>query len=256
MIGPQNLGQFEGRVLDAARSFTYPPTPDLADMSVRRRGSVRRPTPRWAYAIAVVVVTLTALLAVPKVRAVLLEFLQIGAVQIEVSPESQTEEKPEARNEFDPLENLISASDLMGETTLIGARDMVDFPIPLPTYPSDLSEPDHVYVQSVERGKNFIILTWMDNEDATKVEIAIYIIGPGISLTKGPVEEIQARSVNGHPAAYLRGAHYLQVDGTLDYGVLVHAAALVWEADGITYRIEADLPVGELVQIAESLSAE
>jgi len=133
---------------------------------------------------------------------------------------------------------------------------MVDFPVPLPTYPSNLGDPDHIYIQSIESGADFIVLAWIDAENAEKVEIALYVIGPGISITKGPVDEIQATLVDGHPAAYIRGMHYLQVDRMPDYGVLVQAPALIWEADGITYRIEADIPLRELIRIAESLNVD
>lgn len=255
MIEAGKFENFELRVLETARTLDYPPTPNLAGAFLRGAHAVRRPPPRWAYALAIVLVVLITLLSVPEVRARILEFFRIGAIQIELPTADPVQGTPTSEN-LEQYGDLIPISNLSGETTLANARKMVDFPVPLPTYPSTLGDPDHIYIQSIESGADFIVLAWMDAENAEKVEIALYVIGPGITLTKGPVEELQATSVNGHPAAYIRGMHYLQVDRLPGYGVLVQAPALIWEAGGITYRIEADLPIEEMVRIAESLRVE
>lgn len=255
MIEAGKFENFEFRVLETARTLDYPPTPNLAGAFQRGAHAVRRPPPRWAYALAIVLVVLIALLSVPEVRARILEFFRIGAIQIELPTAEPIRGTPTSEN-LEQYGDLIPISNLSGETTLANARKMVDFPVPLPTYPSNLGDPDHIYIQSIESGADFIVLAWIDAENAEKVEIALYVIGPGISITKGPVDEIQATLVDGHPAAYIRGMHYLQVDRMPDYGVLVQAPALIWEADGITYRIEADIPLRELIRIAESLNVD
>ena len=255
MIETKDFERYEKSMFALLAGFEYPRTPDLA-ASFRRSTSVSRSKPMArAFAIALLLVAVAALLAVPEVRARLLEFLQIGGVRIEVPVQKESNPTATVNDSIDQLGQPIRLSNLSGETTLEVARDNIDFAIPLPTYPSTLGAPDHVFVQNVERGKSFVILTWMDVEDPEKVDLALYVIGPGISITKGPVEELLATSVNGQPAAYVRGIHYLEVDRLPDYGVLVQAPALIWEADGVTYRIEADLPVSELVRIAESLDA-
>ena len=246
-----HFDNLERSILQTAQSFTYPPTPNLATSFFPARPIPRSRT--WAYALVALMVALAALLAVPEVRARLLELLQIGAVQIEVAPTVSVESEGATDLPFESLEQLIAVSNLSGETSLQDARANVDFPVPLPTYPASLGSPDHVYLQSIEPTRNFVILVWLDPENSDAVELAIYVIGTGVSITKGPVEELQTTSVNGNPAAYIRGAHYLQVDRSPDYGVLIQAPALIWEAEGITYRIEADLPLEELVRIAESL---
>lgn len=255
MIASKDFQEFETRVLGAARTLSYPSTPDIVGAFAHRTSPAQGPARRLAYALAIVLVTIAALLAVPEVRARILEFFQIGGVRIELPEATPTVEIPEAANELEQYGNLISVSNLTGETTLDEIREIVDFDIPLPAYPAFLGEPDHSYLQRIEPGQYFVIMAWMQTEESEQVEIALYVIGPGITLTKGPVEELQATSVNGHPAAYIRGMHYLQVDRLPDYGVLVQAPALIWEAGGITYRIEADLPLEELVQIAESLKS-
>lgn len=245
--------QLEHRLVQAGRSFAYPKPPDFAGAFMRQTRPARRQAPRWAFALAIVVIAIITLIAVPQVRAGLLEFLQIGAVRIETPATTPSQNEPEV-NLVEVYGRLISISNLMGETSLAEAHLAVDYTLPVPGYPADLGEPDHVYLQQLEPGRTFVIMTWMQAEDSQNVDMAVYVIGPGVSITKGPVDEVQAVTVKGQPAAYIRGAHYLQVDGDYDYGVLVQAPALIWEAAGVTYRIEADLPVDELVRIAESMT--
>jgi hypothetical protein len=252
VIEATEMDRYEKNLLQAARRFEYPRTPDLVS-SLRHPIATRRMSFAWRYAVIALLITFAALLAVPEVRAAVLEFLRIGAVQIEVPAADETPSAVPTQDLIDDLSQQIAVSDLSGETTLEQARESVNFMVPLPAYPASLDDPDHVFLQSIEEGRNFVIVVWMDSQEP-RVDLALYVIGPGITLTKGPVDELLATSVNGQPAAYVRGAHYLQTLDPPDYGVLVSAPALIWEADGITYRIEADLPVEELVRIAESLS--
>lgn len=245
--------RFEKNILAEARRFEYPRTPDLAGSFGQAPKLAKRKPIGWAFAIALVLVTIAALLAVPEVRAGILEFLRIGAVQIELPNTKEPTPISTPVKDLIDLSQLIASSNLEGETTMEQARENVDFPIPLPTYPSSLGEPDHVFVQSIDPNQNFVILVWMNSVDAEKVDLALYVIGPDVTLTKGPVEELLATSVKGQPAAYVRGEHFLEVNNLPNRAVLVTATALIWESDGITYRIEADLPVSELVRIAESL---
>jgi hypothetical protein len=249
MNNSADMQSLERRLLEAGRNLTYPRTPDLARTFLRRSHQVAPQWRRWAFALVILLTAIAALLAVPEVRARVLEFLQIGAVHIEAPVPQETQENKEWL-----YGRLISFSALGGETTLDEARVTVDFSIPLPTYPADLGTPDHVYVQHMEPERYFVILTWVEEQDDSEVRLALYVIGPGVSITKGPVDQIQVVEVNGQPAAYVRGAHFLRLDSREDYGVLVQAPALIWESDGITYRIEADLSIEELVRIAESLN--
>ena len=87
MKPPSEL-RWEERVQSVARTFVYPPTPDLAGTVQRHLteqratvGSSRWLRPAWAIGLAVVIL-LVGLLAVPPVRAALRQWLQIGAVRI------------------------------------------------------------------------------------------------------------------------------------------------------------------------------
>ncbi len=81
-------GNWETRVRAASRSFVYPPTPDVTG-AVRQRlavGGARRASGRrlaWTFVAAMLILAgLGGMLAVPQVRAALVEMLRIGAVRI------------------------------------------------------------------------------------------------------------------------------------------------------------------------------
>ena len=78
MIRPST--DWEGRVQTLARAFTYPPTPDLSRSASPwpAAGS----SPRWAWATVIMLALLAGLMAVPPVRAAVVEFLRLGAVRI------------------------------------------------------------------------------------------------------------------------------------------------------------------------------
>jgi hypothetical protein len=60
--------------------------------------------------------------------------------------------------------------------------------------------------------------------------------------------------VNGHPAIWLEGPYPLEVRrGDLEWMRVVAGHSLVWERDGITYRLESLLTLDESRRIAESM---
>ena len=248
------LDTLEGRLRRLAQDFSYPQTPDFAFTPSRPRRSVRL-LPRPAQALALASVLLLALVAVPGVRAVLLDFLQIGTVRIQVplSPASPQVAATVAStaSSTSQIQTLYALEDLNGQTTLELARQIVDFELSLPGYPADLGEPDYVFVQQVEGTRYFVILVWTSNG---RPEIALYSIGPGVFITKGEPTTLQELEVNGRPAAFVEGGHLLIVRGFSQFGGLVDAPTLIWEgSDGLTYRLEAQLPLDEIVKIAESI---
>ena len=245
----QTIEKLELQLQAAGRSLRYPATPDLANRSVTPRAA----QPRLAWALAAMLVAIVSLLAVPGVRARLAEFLQIGGVRIAIPTDyapapAFTEPVPGYYGSIAPL------ADLSGETTLEEERALVSFEIPLPTYPDGLGEPDKVYLQRAENAngiQHFVILAWLDGQ--YRVEMALYVLGPGVLLTKGYPDVIEFVEVNGEPAALVRGSHFLRMDRSNLSGVLVLAPALIWEDGAITYRIEANYALEEMLRIAESV---
>jgi len=159
-----------------------------------------------------------------------------------------------------------------GKMTLAAAQTQVGFPLRLPAYPADLGAPDHIFVQQTNGW--FTVLLWMAPADplqstphraqrppgalSDKVRLVLYEIGPGVGLEKGVPPVLRETMVNGRPAVWIEGTHYLE-HATGGWGPvrLIDQAVLVWReaVDGqmITYRLETVLPEAEAIQIAESL---
>lgn len=241
---------FESRLRGVAREFPYPPAPPLAratDLkSVAHRGGADR---AWRLAGAIALLVL-ALLAVPQVRAGLIEFIQIGAVRINLIP-------PTATTPATPLASLL---DLASETTLAEARTRVGFSVLLP---EGFGPPDRVFVQDL--GAPAVVLAWL-NDDGS-VRLSLHAIGPGSNvapplgkgldknlLNKYGYELLQITDVGGEHALWVEGQRLLIAsDGEMKSVRLVDSPALIWETFGVTYRLEGDFTLEEMRAIAESL---
>jgi hypothetical protein len=255
--------ELESRLQEAARSFTYPPTPDIAGAVRQQISQPMRPvrrTRRLALAAAILLAVLLTLLAVPQVRAVVAEFLRVGAIIIRL-----TEPSPTSTGTLTSGSSLTAAPtilprsilDLAGETTLENARKKANFNLRLPTYPPDLGLPDHVYMQDM--GGPLVVLVWVDPQNPAKVRLSLHILGP---LTdgfgqKGNPTLIEHTKVKGIDAVWLDGPHMLEyyVGHRIQYDLrrLVTGHVLLWEQDTLTYRLETDLTMEEAVKIAESI---
>lgn len=263
------------RLQEIVRRFQYPPTPDVAGAVMDRLDSGSKPRGRLrsAWAITGLVVLLLAILfAVPGVRAEIVRFFQVGVVRIFPQVATMTSEPslpqapltatPEARLPVTatPLAGttvyeppyITTISDLAGETTLAAAQDRVPFPIRLPAYPADLSEPERVFLQ--EDGP-MVILAWTDPADPQKARLSLHEIGPGsIMLGKFEPRVIQETQVNGEYAVWAQGPYMLKLtNNDYNYRRTVEGNTLIWEVDSITYRLESNLALEETIRIAESL---
>ena len=132
-------------------------------------------------------------------------------------------------------------------------REMVEFPdSAYQLIPLCMGEPDHIFVSDIGTGL-YIVLAWTTSGEPEKAEISLHILSPGVRLTKGPPDVIEETEVNGQPAAFVEGIYLLSIGGNVSPARLVTGAVLVWEEDGLTYRLEAELPRREMLLIAESL---
>jgi hypothetical protein len=241
--------EWEMNLRATASAFQYPPTPDISG-AVRKR-IARRSRPSSSrrgllWAAIILLVSLCALLAIPQVRATVLEFLRIGAVHFFVN------EPPTPATTATPLRSVL---DLAGETTLATAQSQVTFPIRLPGYPADLGRPDHVFLQDL--GGSVVVLVWMDRVQPDKVRLSLHQIDKDVYAGKTPSRNFEQTTVNGQPAVWTEGPYMLlfMVDGrpTNDFRRLITGHVLVWVESTITYRLETDLPLDEAIRIAESL---
>lgn len=258
------MTSLESLLEQAVSSFPYPPTPDLApgvmaQLAPRAAGSAfsRR---RLALTAAVVLVVLAGLMAVPQVRAAVLEVLRIGAVRIfleEPTPPSPPQAAvtatslPQAATAAPPTATPWTVG-LGDETTLVDAAAQVRFAIRLPAYPDDAGVPDQVFTSNTDGP--VVVLVWLQPDDASRLRFALYEIGPGAFLGKGQPQTIQETQVNKQRALWLTGRHeYYDLTRGSGAARIVNSNVLVWDEDGITYRLETWLDMDEAVRIASSL---
>ena len=267
----QPFDRWEEQVRTTASAFPYPPTPDVTGAVLRRLATEPRGRrrigilARTAVALAVI---LAVLLAVPPVRAALLDILRIGAVRILPAPvpdvatpvrgSSPTPQPGTAITSGSPTVvptlPAVSGLELSGEITLPEARERVAFPIQLPAHPPDLGPPDRVFVERF--GGSVVVLVWQEPR-ADRVRLALYELGPGVSAQKVAPRVVRETSVNGHRAVWGEGAHLFRLLGggpdEEEYWRVVESNVLIWEEGGVTYRLETRRSLKEAVTIAESL---
>ncbi|MCC7352994.1 MAG: hypothetical protein IT330_04490 [Anaerolineae bacterium] len=256
-MSEQSSERWETHLQAAARAFPYPPTPDMAG-AVTRRLSIRgarpaAPHPRWAWAAIAIAFIVIGLLAVPQVRATVVEFLRVGVVRIFLTqPTPAATRLPGGQTGTPPL---VSVLDLVGETTLADAEVRFGSPIRLPTYPSDLGPPDRVFFQDM--GGPMIVLAWLDRERPERARLSLHLLSPEVFAEKIRPQIVQETTVHDARALWTEGPHLLQFrrgNATFyDNRRLVQGNTLIWTDGGLTYRLETDLPLAEAVRIAESL---
>jgi hypothetical protein len=236
-----NETHFETWLTQKAKEMQYPPTPQFADYPSSEKPRPRlTATLRWALTVIVIA---AALMAVPPVRAQLLEWLQIGGMTIERAA------TPLPADALPPPVDLVTGYELSGKTTLAQATAEFGFPI---RYPPAYGKPQHVYLQDFGTGP-FVVLVWVDLDDPAQVILVEYILAPGTRLTKGEVPTLEETQVNGQPAVWTDGPYMVNIQGFHQAARLVEGHALIWEQDGLTYRLELDASLKEAVRIAESI---
>ena len=288
--------QIEALIVKTVDNFAYPPTPDIAgavkQSLVTRRSRISGQTHRLAWATLIVLFIVAGLLAVPQVRAAVVEFLQLGAIRIFLveptptatphpsptpitssldlaegttltqaqtrtatppSPTASPNTPPTATPRPSPTPTLIaSLLDLAGETTLTEARTRVNFPIRLPVEPPDLGLPDSVFLQ--ELGGPMVILIWLESDHPDQVRLSLHHFGANTFVGKVQPPVIQETTVHGERALWTEGPYLLQLrNGSYDARRLVEGNVLIWQEGEITYRLENNLSMEEAVRIAESL---
>ena len=264
----------EARQIDAAWAETmarratdlaYPPTPDIAaavarqleQPSTRQKHAVLRPV--WAGLLALVII-LAGLLLAPPIRAVILTFLQIGAVRIELAEPTATAQPsfstPTPRLTATP-QFLSSWLDLSGEVSLAEARTQLSIPLRLPAYPADLGDPDRVFVQKVGGTGSFALLIWLESGQREQPRLTLMEMEPNAFVSKGGAQ-IAETTVHGQRALWTTGPYGLiyRSSGT-QFVRLIDGHVLIWTeqvaGQEVTYRLESGLSMAEAVRMAESL---
>lgn len=266
---------FERQLLSISRRMDYPRTPDIAGSVISRlpsfpstfgRGTPKRRGERFrrlAWSLAVIVILFSSLMLIPPVRAAVVEFIQIGVVRIfraEPTPLAPPQQQfpstmlPVTATPGPASQPLIPMLErLAGEFTLEEAKQTVDYTIRLPSYPSDLGSPDHVFVQDADG--DMTILVWQDPEEPDEVLMSLHFLPPGSwAIKKIEPDLIQETSVNGQLAFWTIGPYPIRYsNGNIDFIRMVDGRVLIWTEGEMTYRLETDLSLEEAIRIAESL---
>lgn len=254
---------WETMVQETARHFAYPPTPNIVG-SLRQQGERRlRPTLRlWRVAVAALLALVVVTVTVPEVRAFMLEIIRIGAVRIfliEPTPSPTITPTGSAITAATPRPTLLnSVLEMPGETRLATAQSVMNNQILLPTYPPDLGAPNHVYIQNLNAP--LVTLVWTVPGAPEQVWLSLEVLDNDLVANKlypfeGLRQEVQ---VNGRRAEWLVDVHEVwYFGGDKKFSRLVTRPVLIWQEsdNGLTYRLEADLPLDEAIKVAESMTA-
>jgi len=269
--------EFEKELQAIAKRMDYPRTPDIARSVMSRLSKSKHSrfsSRRLAWSLTIILVLLSSLMLIPTVRAAVIEFIQIGIVRIfpqpiELTPEVIVTATPNSVTESSATPGSVPSptttptdippllipflDQIAGETNLTDAQETAPYLILLPTYPADLGQPDHVYVQDAEGVMT--ILVWTDPQEPKHVTMSLHFIPAGHwAINKfGPVE-IQETEVNGQKAIWAVGPYpMIMSDGRLRVERLINGHVLIWADEALTYRLETDLPLEEAIKVAESL---
>jgi hypothetical protein len=245
------IEDLEAALSDLAHHIDHPRGAGLAPAIITRLTVVEeQPTrPRWLSVAIAAGLAMVVLLSFPAPREALADWLGIGAVRV-----VRTDQIPDGTG---------SVLRLGHEVSLDEARSRAPFTI---LGPSSLGTPSAIYAG--EPSYDSITLLWgpgdrMPEVAATEVG-ALLTEMPGstdraaIEKHLGPNTTLETATVGDEVAYWIAGGqHELQY---LDRGGRVRpdttrlaANTLLWEADGVTYRLESGLDLDAAVDLASQL---
>jgi hypothetical protein len=242
----------------AAPAFAYPPTPAIADaVTARLRaataaepsgwramlgGWFRRPLMRPIVAVASAAFVVVAVaLAVPTSRTAIAEFLGLRHVRVEVVPTATARVPTAVPGSF------------ARPATLAEVELATVFPLRFPTRDGVRLEPDEVYLYGT--GADSIVIFVYEEEPFDLYQSQDALLGKGVSDS----DDYEQFQFDGHNALWFPpGDHlasFLDPRGTPIAGTerTVERATLLWDVDGITYRLETSLSRDQAIAVARSL---
>ena len=238
------MTELERALLAVGRNLEVPAAPDLTGTVRARLAEGRRPSPfsrrALVVALAVLAVAVGAVLAVPQARSTIRDWLGIGNVTIRY-----VEDLP-------PVEQATDDLGLGEQVSLEEARERAGFQVRVPTV-DGLGDPPKVYY----------------NEESSQVA---FLYGsqekPKLLITqadaRGAIEKIVNLNVTerelvvvepGYAGVWLYGEKHAIFYPSTDHEEPFRLVgnALVYEIDGVTLRIEAEISKDEALRIARSM---
>lgn len=220
------------------RQLEVPPAPDVT-RAVRARLAApaprRRPVRR--YALVVLLAVLSALLAVPPVRAAVLDFFGIGGVSVRSEPGPSVPPTPALTSR--PVADLAEAERLTG----LRVRP-----------PAALGPPDSVHV--VE--DRVVSVRWVATLDRPEVRLEAFdgrpepVFEKYLQFREGV--EVKVGPGTGFYVAFPHEVVYIDPGGVRrEASARLAESTLIWVRGGTTYRLEADLPAERLAALAAAV---
>ena len=238
------MTELERALLAVGQNLEVPAAPDLTGAVRARLAEGRRPSlfsrRMLVVALAVLAVAVGAVLAVPQARSTITDWLGIGNVTIRY-----VEELP-------PVEQATDDLGLGEQMSLEKARERAGFQVRVPTV-EGLDDPPKVFYNESSSQVAFLY----GSEDQPKLLITQ-------ADARGAIEKIVNLNVTerelvvvepGYAGVWLYGekhAIFYPSTGHEEPFRLV-GNALVYEVDGVTARIEAEISKDEALRIARSM---
>jgi hypothetical protein len=245
------MPELELALVELGRSLEFPPTPDLA-ARVRERIAAE-PAPRrpltlfparraLVVALAILAVSVGALMAVPGTRAAILEFFGLRGVTIERVETLPTVPKQTALD------------DLGARVSLDEARELADFDV---VVPERLGDPDEIYFSDFPPGGMVSFVYGSAAEPRALFTQFRATVEDAFFKKVAAGTDIEDIRIGGEFGFYLSGnPHvfgYLDEDGQFrEETVRLVGNVLLWERGELTLRLEGDISKTEALRIARS----
>jgi hypothetical protein len=240
------MSELETRLRDLGVALELPQAPDLVAAVEARLATRPAPRRRWRALAAVLAAALAATAALvafsPGARSALLDLLGIGGVTIQ-----RAEELPDVEEYADlALGRLVTPAE---------AARVAGFRVRLPAT-VDGRPVRRVYLDT-SIGDGAVSITWPCC--APRV-VLTQVRGSGLPWARklvGPGTTVEDIDVAGVPGAWIEGDQHVflvEVWGTVvERRSRLAGNVLLWERDGVTFRLEGDLTREQALAIARSV---
>ena len=263
------FADLEQALTDLAPRVAYPPTPDLAaTIRARIAAEPAESRPGWSWpallrprrlaiaALALLIIAIGALAVSPELRTAVAKRLGIHGIEIIFVDETPT-----------PAATPVGTTLLLGEPmTLAEAQSRVSYAIQVP---AKLGPPDEVYLRQLAAGP-MVTLLYRPRPDLPEAEET----GVGALLMQFPatsdIDQIVKRvtmgtgsvigvTIDGSTGFWVIGSSELVIsqDPSAGFPELSRPSAdvMIWEQNGMAYRLEVNLLMSDAITIAESLQS-